>query len=69
MERLATLLSDNVLLEDIAGILCTWQFHAIFSAFNISIFLTISFKYGIFITFASVDHSCYSVLYALVSRG
>lgn len=59
--------SDSEQLEDIAGILCTWPFHAMFLAFNISIFVAVSFKYGIFITFVSIDNSYYSVLYALVS--
>lgn len=71
MESFSVLLSDfsdTVQIEDIAGILCTWQFHAMFLAFNLSIHAAVFFKYGIFITFVSIDNSYHSVLYALVNQ-
>ena len=52
--------------EELAGILSTWLFHAIFLLFNFSIFIAIRFKYGLFLSFATVDNSYYSVVYALV---
>lgn len=53
-------------LEELAGVLSTWLFHAMFLMFNVSIFAAIFFKYGQFITFATVDNSYYSVVYSLV---
>ena len=57
---------NTIRLELIVGFLSSWEFHAMFLPFNISVFIAVSFKYGIFITFASIDNSYYSVVYALV---
>ena len=53
-------------LERLAGIFSTWLFHIIFLSFNFSIFISVLFKYGLSITFVSIDNSYYSVAYALV---
>lgn len=52
--------------EELAGILSTWLFHAIFLLFNVSIFVAIQFKYGHYVNFATVDNSSYSVVFSLV---
>jgi len=52
--------------EAVVSIGSTWFFQVIFGIFNLSLFIAASLKYGIFITFLSIDDSYYPVLYSLV---
>ena len=47
----------------------TWTFQIAFAAFNLSLFIAIALKYGICITFVSIDDSYYPVVCALVIFG
>lgn len=58
--------SDDRHYVDVVSIGSTWFFQAIFGAFNLFLFICASLKYGIFITFLSIDDSYYPVLYSLV---
>ena len=66
MDELNTNSYDTINWEEIIGFLSTWEFHAMFFPFNISVFLLVSFKYGVFVTFASIDDSYCSAVYGLV---
>jgi len=57
---------DDGHFEDIVSVGSTWFFQIIFGIFNLSMFIAISLKYWLYLTFLAIDNSYYTVICALV---